>query len=438
MRVRSFLSLIISISLLALLSIPSHAVVEIVYMPTEYLVEQGRLDVEREIVNMWNERNPDIQIVMNAGPADQRTSQEQHYVMHATGISPDLYRPRSEFLFEDMFLNLQPFIDRDNYDLSQFIPSTVDYTRYDGEFLAGIAGGGDPYGLPHHGGVSLVLFYNLDLLDEAGLSYPDEDFTWDDFVSHARAMMRFDGEGVAYQFGANYALGDITTFGPVIWSYGGSYLTDDAKYCNLRSEESMAALQFLQDLRWVHGVVPGGITREAQGTSTSFSSGTVGLAGGTTPPLFADFRWDAALIPKGPARRATRVYSYGLGISSQSQHPDEAWEVLKFLAGEEATMIRVARGVHPAVPAQISVALDPVFTESLLPATTTAFFDSLIFGQGDRILNGVPGGRAAYTATQNAFAELWNNTNFVEAVVENVCPEVDAILLEARERHFSR
>jgi len=75
-----------------------------------------------------------------------------------------------------------PFIDRDQSDTSQFWPFTWEQTLYEGE----------SYGAPFEIDVR-VLFYNKNLLQEAGFENPPQ--TWDELWTYADVLDKYDEDG---------------------------------------------------------------------------------------------------------------------------------------------------------------------------------------------------------------------------------------------------
>ncbi|MDC9442702.1 extracellular solute-binding protein, partial [Clostridioides difficile] len=73
--------------------------------------------------------------------------------------------------------NLTPFIERDKYDLSDLYETDVGFGSYDGQ----------QYALPASS-TSRMLFYNLDLLEAAGLTEADVPKTWDELYEVAHKM----------------------------------------------------------------------------------------------------------------------------------------------------------------------------------------------------------------------------------------------------------
>jgi multiple sugar transport system substrate-binding protein len=52
----------------------------------------------------------------------------------------------------------------------------------------------------------------------------------------------------------------------------------------------------------------------------------------------ADFRVGVAPFPAGPVQRATLATTDGFAISAGTEHPEEAWELLKFLIDKEYSL----------------------------------------------------------------------------------------------------
>lgn len=127
---------------------------------------------------------------------------------------PDMYGPRG------IYIDMQPYMDRDA-DLWQNSDKWMpwwDYTNPDGS-LYSVTVGGNP----------MVVFYNRDLLDAAGLEYPPAsyddpayaDWTWDKYREYAEALTTDDVWGVGVE-------NNILVYWPFIWSNGGRILTQGA------------------------------------------------------------------------------------------------------------------------------------------------------------------------------------------------------------------
>ena len=71
-------------------------------------------------------------------------------------------------------VDLNSMIEADGYDLSAYYQSTLDMFQ----------NGGGQYGLPASYS-NVVLYYNKDLFDAAGLPYPDDTMDWETFMDYA-------------------------------------------------------------------------------------------------------------------------------------------------------------------------------------------------------------------------------------------------------------
>ena len=74
------------------------------------------------------------------------------------------------------------------------------------------------------------------------------------------------------------------------------------------------------------------------------------------------FRWDLAMLPKGPAGRVTRVATAGWSIWSRTKHPKEAWQLVKYLSSPEVALKIGRAGI--SVPARTSVAFSRAFLDN--------------------------------------------------------------------------
>jgi len=116
-----------------------------------------------------------------------------------------------DFISRGILLDLTPYVKKDRGYFSQIPSYLMDFMSYKG----GI------YGLPGNLGVH-CLFYNRKLFDKEGLSYPNENWTWDDFLKAAVRLTKRDARGVTVQFGS--VIPDYLT---LLYSFGGGIWSDD-------------------------------------------------------------------------------------------------------------------------------------------------------------------------------------------------------------------
>lgn len=199
---------------------------------------------------------------------------------------------------------------------------------------------GEVYGMPLQFKTA-ALVYNRDIFTQAGMSYPDEDWTWKDFYRVAKILTKdTDGDGRRDQFGA------LEVFGPSMWvKFNGGLIFDFAKGVSLlhSDERTQEALKFYK--RYVNDVSPTTSEFESIGAAggggiAAFCSGWAGMVVCPnflvrTITLYKDLNWDVAPLPKPPDGVRRQAYDVGgLCIARQSKHPEEVFKFIKFYTGK--------------------------------------------------------------------------------------------------------
>jgi multiple sugar transport system substrate-binding protein len=197
-----------------------------------------------------------------------------------------------------------------------------------------------------------MLWYNLDLFDEAGVAHPpttfdDPSWTWDTFLETTKALTK--GEGAEKVFGWvgerdwRYQLNWI-------WSNGGELLNEAKTECLIDMPETIAALQWSADLILEHQVWPMA-DQIIQGGNSAMFFGRRGAIAQKGTWWAIDLKaqeglnWNVAPQPMGPAGTFVRNPLDAWGIWSGTQHPQEAWQFLEFMSTPEALSILVRAGL---------------------------------------------------------------------------------------------
>lgn len=184
--------------------------------------------------------------------------------------------------------------------------------------------------MPACGGVT-ALFYNKDLFDKAGLRYPDSTWSYDSLLAAAKSLTRTEA-GDAY-YGLAIDHGNSTGIDTYIYSNGGKILSDDLSRSAMLEPGTVTAVQSYVDLVRTH--------RVAAPPDASQSLGQRFMQGRTAMMLTFDvtkqelsrapFKWDIAVPPRGKAGVMSRQNGQAFGITATSQHPAEAWELIKHI-----------------------------------------------------------------------------------------------------------
>jgi len=313
---------------------------------------------------LFKEAHPDVnlkvEVQVSRGWVDKYLA-----AMQAKSCADVLYchwKRIPEFASKGGLVPLDELVRRDEYDLDAFFSGAPDAYRY----------GGSLYAIPVLGSTQ-VMFYNKDLFDAAGLDYPTDDWTWDDFLAAARQLTIVDENG-------RLQVAGCAPYDPVcwIWSAGGRLASDDCSELYLTDPNTIAGLQFYVDLKNKYKVTTRGMRffGDDPAAVDVFEKGRIAMdiSGPWMLPKYApieDFDWDVALFPQGPAGRQTRYAGMGFSIWSGTANKELAWELVKFMCGRESSMVLAETLAD--VPARKEAAYSSVFLKEDYPWDQSAF-----------------------------------------------------------------
>jgi multiple sugar transport system substrate-binding protein len=217
---------------------------------------------------------------------------------------------------------------------------------------------GRQFGLPKYCG-ALALYYNKDLFDQYGVSYPESAWTYDDY---ARAMKQLTRD-------TNHD-GQTDLWGSMMWmswiryqvhlnGWGGHIMDpDDDTQCRLDEAPALAALEWLRARTWDDQVMATKIRVNNMAPSAAFAGGRIAMAEDGSWALNdilsqAKFRIGVAAFPTAPVRKVTSATIDGFGIYAGTKDPDAAWELMKFLTGKDYGRAMAREGLLQ--PARISL-----------------------------------------------------------------------------------
>jgi len=269
-----------------------------------------------------------------------------------------------KFLPKDMLMNLSELIASDNsFNLDSYYPNIVKRFTANGKI----------YVIPRDTAPICCVYYNKDLFDKAGIPYPEKDWQWPrDFLPTAQKLTTYDKNGRVKCFGFI----DDQHWQAYILSNGGEYMDNihNPTRITLDSPACIAGIQFRQDLIHKYKVMPSAsefasLVRHNGAESFAAQKTAMFLGGIWKTPFFTesiDFDWDIALFPQGPAGpRRFHTGGSGYGISKSTKHTKEAWQLVKFLAGQPGQIELAMTGL--AQPADQKIANSRFFLNGKNP-----------------------------------------------------------------------
>lgn len=310
------------------------------------------IEIITTTIKNWQKSHPDVQVKLEHIPFGGYISKILTEI--AGRAAPDIIAAEVNmfvsFAAKDVFMDLNPFIEKDPvFRLEDFFPEVVDRYTIDGKL----------YGIPRDTAPMACIYYNKKLFDEAGVPYPTDDWSWNDLLDKAKKLTKVDKDGKVIQYGF------YSDMWPNFVLSNGGKIVDDVKKptrCLLDMPESIEGLEFMVDMTHKYKVSPTPTTFRNLGLGViqMFMMQRVAMfhSGIWETPLIRkvkDFDWDIAMYPKsskGIRKFATGGTAYG--ILKSTKYPQEAWEVLKALSGDDGQIMLAESGL--AQPANRRIA----------------------------------------------------------------------------------
>jgi len=333
----------------------------------------GELAANQDLCAQFERAHPSIKVEIINEPGDRAMDKLQQMV--AAANPPDVMSIHGAYFMplaaKGALLDLDPYVTEDKeFEIEDFYPSLVELCRYDGKL----------YSLPRYTSV-YVLFYNKDLFDGAGLNYPDDTWTWDDYLAAAKKLTVDSRDPERNRYGCVIDFWGARIY-PWVWAAGGDILDREGKRCLLDQPGAQDALQFLVDLRHKHKVCPPTTMADRRQNIAMFVNGQVGMfqTGAWDIQQMNEaktLRWDIAPLPKRK-EHATLLGMENYAIASGTKHPREAWELFKFLLGKQAQE-RMATELEKQ-PSRQSVASGPYLAQEV-NYNRRVFVDALAYAR---------------------------------------------------------
>ncbi|MDD2485405.1 MAG: sugar ABC transporter substrate-binding protein [bacterium] len=275
-------------------------------------------------------QNPDIKV--------KKTWFTQDYfaklmTMIAGGTPPDVFRLAPDYIpayvQRDTLEPLDKYISESNVlKLDDFYPQVLYKYKY--EKQTHTIGRGKLYGFGTDWSPAYTLFYNKDMFDKAGLSYPTKSMSWDEFRRTASKLTI--GKGGLRQYGC--LVGDISL---LVAQNGGSVFSPNGRKCLLDSPQAVEAFQYMVDLRAKDRVMPSLSDMQNSNQLQLFQTGRLGmfLAGRFYVPILQKqvkgFKWGVAPGLHQKKRVNMNTGPFGWVMSNKVKHPEAAWKLMEYL-----------------------------------------------------------------------------------------------------------
>ncbi len=247
--------------------------------------------------------------------------------------------------------------------------------------LDGYTVNGRLYGIPKDFDTNGI-FYNKELFDAAGVAYPEDGMTFEQFRAKCEELKAALPEGV-YPIAIHRNSGQ-TTYDATIYANGGYVLNDDNTKSGWDDPKTIGGVQPWLDLV-LDGLSPTLEQMSDTDPDSMFQGGRLAmyLSGNYMIPSYnktLEGKFDVVRRPSFNGKNTDIINGLAFSVSANTQHPEEAADFALWLGSKEAQEIQAKSGVvisarndcqelyldtHPELNLQIF--LDNVKESELLP-----------------------------------------------------------------------
>lgn len=295
------------------------------------------VQVYRRVCERFVEQNPRIAIDVAIYPWGQYWQKLQ--TQAAAGLAPDVMSLVSAtagvWINHNALLPLDDFIATSEMDLSELYPGAVENFRWNGK----------RYALPMELAVG-ALVYSIDRFEERGIPpeewpKPDQPMTWEEYTALARKLTLRDEQGNVIQ----YATASGGWWNDILYGlYGGDFVdrrVDPSRPTIIGNDALIAAIvEVFQHIHAERIQAPNSVLVTSDfGGDQILRSNRFSMAyhGPFVLQSLQDhgIRFGVTPIPRG-AFSIQSMSVNAVGIYAASEHPQEAWDFIRFLASAEA------------------------------------------------------------------------------------------------------
>ena len=227
------------------------------------------------------------------------------------------------FADSGQLVDLQKYVDAEDFDLDDFMPGLLDASYYDGALIA----------LPHSRSLP-VLYYNKDQFAAAGIENPPE--TWDELKTTAAALTTDTVYGYSCPLDQWY-------YTSLMMNAGGTIYNEEETGIGFNNEAGTAPLYLWKDMiaEGTMHVPSGQDYNSSEACRNVFAAGTASMIMQSSAQLkgleeTCNFEVGAAAIPMLTDRAYPAGGSNLMMFAGHSEEEEAAgWEFLKFMTNTE-------------------------------------------------------------------------------------------------------
>ena len=183
---------------------------------------------------------------------------------------------------------------------------------------------------------NLALVYNKQLFDQAGLSYPTADWTWNDLRSAAKAITDTAKRQFGWAFWFDGTESTVWLYDAMLWEAGGELLSSDGSKAAFNSPAGVEALTMLQQLHQ-DGSVYLDYHPDSGKSEELFNSGKLGMfiTGPWDLPAFPKVNYGVQIMPAFQNHQSIAGPDNWVILDNGTARVDASWTFLRWFTSPE-------------------------------------------------------------------------------------------------------
>ncbi len=251
---------------------------------------QGPAELLQEMIDDFNKTHPDVVVSKDSGGVNS----DRMLQKVTAGLQADNY-PDIAYIYGSDLANLAG--GEQLLDLTEAIDNgDIDWDRFAEAGKTAVTVDDRPRAVPAFID-NLAVVYNKKIFDDAGVEYPTDDWTWDDFLATAKELN--DPEAGIAGFGWPGTGDEDTTWRiwPLIWQQGGEIVSEDGTSVGFDGPSGEAALEVVAQAAADESVYIDS-TAGSERMQQLFASGKMAMnvAGPYTLPEYVDAKVDYGVV----------------------------------------------------------------------------------------------------------------------------------------------
>jgi multiple sugar transport system substrate-binding protein len=391
--------------------------------------DNADLPAWEKLVKLYQDRNPHVTINYSPVADPNANFYQQLQTSIAGGTPPDVASFQGwewqTYADKDLLAPVDDLVKRDNFGFMypQDVQGVVDTTVRNGK----------TYLIPLQV-ATMLMFYAKKPFDDAGVAYPTDDWTFEEFMEIAKQLTNTSGEPKMFGLQANGSW-----FRDIGWIRGtGKQEFDsliDPKKAMFSQPEIVEIVQKMaQDVIYTDMIAPS--PADTSGGANTFQTGNCAMkyegpwwfSAMNSPELRAEnkqLEFDVVLMPKmADEARPHRGWAEGIALLN-SDNVEEAWGFASFMASEEGD--KIYSETTGRMPNNLALVEDwwiPTVQEKFQFSNAMAFVEAFKRSEPD-VIGGVPRSKLNGEIVKPlGYDKLVNNT----APAAEVLAEVDAAM----------